>query len=275
MKTKISKALVSLLIAASLAAPALAILGFGDIVFDPSNYAQAVQQLLEMQRQYQQLVNTYQTLRSQYEHLQRMARRVPVDMASRYRALATPWRSSSATNTYGTTAGWIAGINTGVAVSPGYARAVHHLADYGAGIASIPADQLERVKTTYATVELTDGANLHGIETVGRLRANAGAVEAAIQGLEDDSLSSNPEMNTEIAVLNKINAAHLIAVRNLQDTNKLLVALTEAQVVSAKRTRDAEAHAINHHARFMREGKAALAAQAKGASAAMLAWRMP
>jgi hypothetical protein len=64
-------------------------------------------------------------------------------------------------------------------------------------------------------------------------------------------------------------------VRNLQDTNKLLVALTEAQVVSAKRTRDAEAHAFNHHARFMREGKAALAAQAKGASAAMLAWRMP
>jgi hypothetical protein len=53
------------------------------------------------------------------------------------------------------------------------------------------------------------------------------------------------------------------------------VALTEAQVVSAKRTRDAEAHAFNHHARFMREGKAALAAQAKGASAAMLAWRMP
>ena len=30
-------------------------------------------------------------------------------------------------------------------------------------------------------------------------------------------------MNTEIAVLNKINAANIVALRNTQDTNKLLV----------------------------------------------------
>ena len=82
-------------------------------------------------------------------------------------------------------------------------------------------------------------------------------------------------MNTEIAVLNKINAADLIAVRNTQDTNKLLVALAEEQIIDAKRKRDAEAQAINNHIRFAVEGKAVMAAQAAGASEAMLAWRMP
>ena len=70
-------------------------------------------------------------------------------------------------------------------------------------------------KPSYATVELTDGANLAGMRNDRASCArNAPAVEGAIQNLEDDSLSSDPDMNTEIAVLNKINAANVIAVRN-------------------------------------------------------------
>src|SRR3989442_1321323 len=95
------------LILARLARPAFAILGIGDIVFDPSNYAQAVQQLLQLEQQYAQLVQTYQVIRSQYEQLVWMAKRVPVNMAARYRALATPWRGSAATDAYGTTGAWV------------------------------------------------------------------------------------------------------------------------------------------------------------------------
>jgi len=266
---------VCALILTVLAGPAFAIFGFGDIVFDPSNFEESVQQLLQMQQQYAQLVQTYLVILGQYEHMIRMAERVPVNMAARYRALATSWRLASATNTYGTTDGWIAGINSGVGVAAGYARAIEALASYGSALANVPADQLDRLKKNYATVELSDGSNLSAIETIGRLRANSSAVETAIQNLEDDSLSSDPSMNTEIAVLNKINAANLIAVRNAQDANKLLVALTEAQVIDVKRKRDAEAKDFNDHIRFMTDGRRALDAQASGASAAMLAWRMP
>ena len=98
-------------------------------------------------------------------------------------------------------------------------------------------------------------------------------LQMLVDGFEPDKIRE--AMNTEIAVLNKINAANVIAIRGSQDTNKLLVALAEAQVVDSKRKRDAEAQAINNHIRFMAEGKAAMAAQAAGASAAMLAWRMP
>jgi hypothetical protein len=267
--------LVVCALGAHLTRSAYAILGIGDIVYDPTNYAQALQRFAQMEQQYAQLVQTYQMIRSQYNQMIWMAKQVPVNMAARYRALYTPWLASSAVNTYGTTGSWTTGINTGMGVNSGYSAATQPLGTYGASLSNIPADQLPRVKTNYATVELADGANLNAMETIGRLRANAPAVELAIQNLENDSLSSSPDMNTEIAVLNKINAADLIGVRNSQDTNKLLVALAEQQIIDAKRSRDAQAQAINNHIRFMAEGKAAMAAQGAGASEAMLAWRMP
>src|SRR5262252_6765814 len=98
--------LIALALAGSVR-PVFGILGIGDIVFDPSNYAQAVQQLLQLEQQYAQLVQTYQMIRSQYEQMVWMAKRVPVEMASRYRAIASPWKMSSATDTYGTTGGWV------------------------------------------------------------------------------------------------------------------------------------------------------------------------
>ena len=252
-----------------------AFLGIGDVVFDPSNFAQAVEQVIRLEQQTMQLIRSYEMLRLQYEQLVRNARRVPVDMAARYRAALTPWRTSSATNTYGTTAAWVLAANSGVNVPAAYSQVTEPLRAYGQALANVPADQLARLKTVYGTVELADGANHYAIETIGRLRANAFAVQAAIQSLEEDSLSSAAEMNTEVAVLNKLNAASLIAVRTAQDSNKLLVALAEQEAIAAKRTRDAEARAIGQHIRFMTDGKAVLTAQAAGSSAAMLAWRMP
>src|SRR5262245_27688406 len=254
---------------------AYAIFGLGDIVFDPSVFGQAVEQVVQLEQQYTELVETYQMVRNQYELWTRMARPVPVDMGTRYRAIRTPWQQTSAQDAYGTNGGWINGINTGADVAAGYNQAVEPLNTYGAALDNIPAEQLSRVKTSYGTVELTDGANLAAIETIGRLRANAPAVESAIQGLEDDSLSGDPNMNTEIAVLNKINASNLIAIRGNQDTNKLLASVAEQQIIEAKRQRDAEAEAINNHIRFIAEGRAVMAAQAAGASDAMRAWRMP
>src|ERR1051326_2585239 len=67
--------------------PAAAILGIGDIVFDPTNYGEAIQQLIQLEQQYEQLVKTYQKVESQYNHMLYMAQSVPVNMIARYRAL--------------------------------------------------------------------------------------------------------------------------------------------------------------------------------------------
>ena len=258
-----------------LALPAFAILGLGDVVFDPSNFEQAVKSFAQLEQEYAQLVQTYQMVRSQYEQMLWMAKQIPVNMVSRYRAAASPWTTFSATNTYGTTAGWVSGITSGQGVLDGYSAAIEPLGTYGAALGSVPEEQQDALKRGYGTVELTDGANLAGIQTIGQIRANSGAVQTAIQNLENDSLSSDPDMNTEIAALNKINAANMISVRSAQDTNQLLVTLAEEEIIQAKRERDAEARAFHEHIRFMSDGRAIMAAQAANASDAMLAWRMP
>ena len=252
-----------------------AILGVGDVVFDPSVYAQTLQQVAQLANEYAQLVRTYEVIESQYESMVRMAQQAPVDMITRYRVAVTPWTPSSANNTLGTTAGWTQAIDGGQNVAAGYSGATQKLEIYGSTLDSLPASQQDHVKTGYATVELTDGANVAAMQTIGQMRANAPAVESAIRNLESDSLSSDPSMNTEIAVLNKVNAANLIAVRNSQDTNKLLVALAEGQIIQAKRQRDAEAQAFNDHIRFLSDAKNVLTSQTQNVSSAMLSWRMP
>ena len=77
------------------------------------------------------------------------------------------------------------------------------------------------------------------------MRKNAQQLELHIKQLEDDSLSSAPDLNTQIAVLNKINAADVLLVRTLQDTNKLLVALLEQQLVTTERNRSSSVGSIN------------------------------
>ena len=247
--------------------------GFGITVFDPSVYAEAVTEVTKMVQQYNQLVQTYQMITNQYNQMLSMAKTLPGNLA-RFRAIQTPWFLSGGTNTYGTTGGWISAINTGANVPGGYQMATEQLLPYGAALGNVPADQLDRLQKHYATIELTDGANQDGLETIGTLRLNAPEVEAAIQSLENDSFSSDPDYNTEIAVLNKINAATVIALRNGQDSNKLLTAVAEQQLIQAKRERDAEVKAINTHIELVGQGPAVLSGQSSNWTTAMLGYRL-
>ena len=244
------------------------------VVFDPSVYGEAIAEVSQLVEQYNQLVQTYRMITNQYNQMVWMAKMFPGNLV-RFRAPRAPWSLSSTANAYGTTGAWSAAIDTGNNVPGAYRQAVGALAAYGGALANVPADQLDRLEKYYGTVELADSANIAGIETLGSIRSNSTQVESAIQQLEDASLSSEPNLNTEIAVLNKINAASIIALRNAQDTNKLLAALVEEQLVQSKGQRDWEAQAFNNHIALMGNGQALLASQTAGSSAAMLNFRMP
>src|SRR5882724_3709548 len=162
----------------------------GMTVFDPSVFGKNIEELAQLEQQMSQLTRTYEMVTNQYNQMLQMSKPVPLSMSVRYRALMTPWQLSSATNTYGTTAGWTTAANTGFNVAGGYQSATEPLLPYGTGLGNVPADQLQRLKAHYATIELTDGANQSGIQTIGDLRRNSASTEVAIHGLEDDSLSS-------------------------------------------------------------------------------------
>src|SRR6202047_1126723 len=100
--TKSRKIAMVAVLAAILAPAAFAILGLGDIVFDPTNFGKLVEQLAQMDRQYTQLVQTYQVVTAQYEQMISMAKMIPANLRVHYRARIPPWGHSPAADTYRT-----------------------------------------------------------------------------------------------------------------------------------------------------------------------------
>jgi hypothetical protein len=214
------------------------------IVYDPTNYANALLRYAQLQQQLVQLKNSYTQLVAEYNLALQMAKSLE-NMPARYRAQFSQWKNAIAQDTYGNTAGWIRDIDTGN-LAGGYQQATTQLLSYNpAALAGMTTDELARVKSQYATVELADGANTLAIETIGSIRDNAQNIQTQIGHLEQDSLSSDPNLNTEVSVLNKINAASVLNLRTLQDSNKLLASLLEEQTILAKQLREITTNTIN------------------------------
>ena len=105
--------------------------------------------------------------------------------------------------------------------------------------------ELGRVQSQYASVQLVDGANINAMATIGSIRGSAQDIQTQIGNLEQDSFSSDSDLNSEVSVLNKINAAGVLTLRTLQDSNKLLASLLEKQTILAKQQREATTNTIN------------------------------
>ena len=236
MKRRI--ALLSLLLALTLR-PAFAQLGSG-IVYDPANYNNAVLRYLQLQKQLQQLQQTFNLSIQQFQFI----------------AIA---RAATAGHGSPVSGHSLAMVESDGGQRPGkyfplgqrrqHGRLRNRALGYGQVNASLESPTgvhtSDSLKQAYGLEQLSDGSTIHGMTTVGELRKNAQQLELHIKQLEDDSLSSAPDLNTQIAVLNKINAADVLLVRTMQDTNKLLVALLEQQLVTTERNRTSSVGSIN------------------------------
>lgn len=245
MKRITRKNVAMLAIAVLLLLPAVsqAQFGFGGIVYDPTNYANALLRYNQLVRQLAQLRQTYQQVLNQYNLALQMSKSLE-NMPARYRAAFSQWRSFTATDLYGNTSGWVAAVNGAGAqtVGPAYQQATVPLLTYSeADLNAINPTDAQNLKSAYASLELMDGANVSGLATVGDIRANAQTVQQQISNLEQDSLSDDPSLNTEVGVLNKINASGVLTLRTLQDANNLRLAALEQQILQAKQQRDSDA----------------------------------
>jgi hypothetical protein len=241
------KALAAMLVLGLSAGTAFAQFGFGGVVYDPTNYHNALLRYFQLQQQLIQLRNSYAQLVAQYNLAIRMAKNIR-NMPARYRASFSQWRNTAAQDVYGNTGAWVGGVNSGQlpSVAAGYQHATTQLLEYDpAALGSMTPGERERVKSEYASVELADGANTTALATIGSIRGNAPTIENRISNLEQDSLSDDPNLNTEVSVLNKINAATVLTLRTVQDSNKLLASLLEQQTILSKQQREATANAIN------------------------------
>jgi hypothetical protein len=226
----------------------------GGIVYDPTNYHNALlryyqlqQHLVVLQQHLAQLQKTYSKITSQYNLAMQMAQFVK-NMPARYRALFSQWRNVTSLNTFGNTGSWISGINSGLlpTINTGYLNSTTQLLPYSTyQLSGMNDPELKRVQSQYATVQLVDGANINAMATIGSIRGSAQDIQTRIGNLEQDSFSSDPSLNTEVSVLNKINAANMLTLRSVQDSNKLLASLLEQQTVLAKQQRESTTNSIN------------------------------
>src|SRR6516165_12571231 len=240
------KVLVFVLVMGLAVATASAQLGSG-IVYDPTNYHNALLRYYQLQQHLLQLQKSYAKITSQLNLAMQMATFVR-NMPARYRAVFSQWRNVTSLNTFGNTGSWISGINSGLLpnINTGYQKSTTQLLPYSPDhLSGMDASELDRVQSQYASVELGDGANMNAMATIGAIRGSAQDIQTQIANLEQDSFSSDSDLNSEVSVLNKIDAAGVLTLRTLQDSNTLLASLLEQQTIIAKQQRDATTSAIN------------------------------
>jgi hypothetical protein len=243
MKRKIPAVLLVLILGA---ATASAQFGSG-IVYDPTNYQNALLRYRQLQEQLLELQKSYAQITSQLNLAMQMAQFVK-NMPARYRALFSQWRNVTSLDTFGNTGAWVSGINSGLlpSINTGYQRSTTPLLPYSPGhLAGMNPSELGRVQSQYATVQLVDGANVNAMATIGSIRGSAPDVQTQIGNLEQDSFSSTSSLNSEVSVLNKINAAAVLTLRTVQDSNKILASLLEMQTIIAKQQRESMTNSIN------------------------------
>jgi hypothetical protein len=251
--------------------------GFGGIVYDPTNYANAVLRYSQLVQQLAQLRQTYQQVLNQYNLTLQMSRNLQ-NMPARYRATFSQWRTFTANDLYGNTRGWVGAANGAGAqtVSPAYQQATIPLLTYSqADLNAINPADARNLKSVYASLQLADGANVSALTTVGNVRANAQTVQQQIGNLEQDSLSGDASLNTEVGVLNKINASNVLTLRTLQDSNNLRVAALEQQVLQAKQQRDIDTANLNFAIQMRQQGTQNLVPFNNNLTQSIGAYRLP
>ena len=221
-------------------------LGSG-IVYDPTNYQNALLRYQQLQQHLVQLQKSYAQITNQLNLALQMAQFVK-NMPARYRALFSQWRNVTSLNTFGNTGSWISGINSGLLpnINTGYQKSTTQLLPYNPDhLSGMDPFELERVQSQYASVQLVDGANANAMATIGSIRGSAQDIQTQIGNLEQDSFSGDSGLNSEVSVLNKINAAGVLTLRTVQDSNKILASLLEMQTILAKQQRESMTNSIN------------------------------
>jgi hypothetical protein len=139
----------------------------------------------------------------------------------------------------------------------------------------LPVGARRAVLSRLATVDLADAAAIAATNYTGQLRLVGRKNElAAINALESDVVNPSTEQSTT-AVLDKISGAALIGARQRQARIQLLTGVLEQLLVDSKRTRDADAAALDMQLVTWRDRRAANEAFVAGTGGALRTWRQP
>ncbi|WP_260706547.1 hypothetical protein [Edaphobacter flagellatus] len=234
---------------ASLCAP-LAHAQFGSgIVYDPTQSAHAIQQIQQASQLYTTAVATRNQIVSMYNLAYQMSQ-MPQNLAARYKADWAQWTSLQSTpNTYGNTSALVNALNFGALTQAqqGYNGAYVQPQTYPSGSYSSLGTRTQAiVANQYATSEIAQSTTTNALATLGTIRSDSQSFAQKLANLESDTFSNDPSEQTENALLGKINSATLLQIHSQENTNQLLAASVQQQLLAQKQQIDAQNRAINN-----------------------------
>lgn len=189
--------------------------------------------------------NTYQAYRAllrEYEVLVTMARRHR-DMA-RYVTQDVPLIIHDVAR-YPSAAPLLQALNVGDPAGDRYFQVVRPAERLQSFAGTLSADARAMIQRAYATIDIADSTASMAAHQLGHVRVFSRNAQAAITSVERDTLGGSDDLHQETAILDRINAAQVIARRQDAVTNQLMSHLVEQWLVTNKRERDAEAVLMN------------------------------
>jgi hypothetical protein len=230
----------TILLVTVVASTAVARAQFGSgIVYDPTQSAHAVHQILQANQLYTTTVQTERNVIAAYNLAREMAN-LPESLYASFTNLGRQqWTMlTEPANTYGNSTQWINAALTGYGAAGATQAASIPRVGQIAGYGSLSSQGQHVIAAQGATVDLSDSANSSSLQTIGTIRANAAQREADITQLEAATHSADPVQHTEMATLQRINQALLIELRTQQETNQMLQMQALQQMVGQKVQQD-------------------------------------
>jgi hypothetical protein len=201
------------------------------VVFDPSNYAEAIAQVQQMIRQYQFWIE--------------QTRRVPVDIASRYHAHSLEWTYHDLTAGTLYAQQMLRALNEGDVTGAAYREFVDPLDMPADIIGRLPASLQRRLADRYGAIELQDSIARLAVDQTGTARTDGPFTLQAVRNVEHDIVNPADGFHSQTALLEKINAALAISLRLEEQTNQFQLSALEQSLVDQTRKRDTEARLMN------------------------------
>jgi hypothetical protein len=143
-------------------------------------------------------------------------------------------------NTYGNSMGWLNASNTGTGAAVSYQQAaVPRPPNMIPGYGTTSAAGQQQIAAQGATIDIGDSVMSTNLQVLGTIRANQVARQTDITNLENASQSQDPNQQTIMATLQRINQALLLQLRTQQDANQINANLALQQMIAQKQQQDA------------------------------------
>jgi hypothetical protein len=179
------------------------------VVYDPTNYAQAV--------------TAYTQAVQEYQFWLRQAKRLPAAVLNRYRVPEIPWQLHQVD------------------------LLTDRLEPLDGVSTTVPTPLLPRLTAHHAAITNAEQLMKRGLDHAKAVRIGGGSMMRAIQALDDDVVGDGDAYHAETALLNKITGASVLGLRIAERSTQFLAQTVEQLILENMRKRDTEAQLMNAH----------------------------